>query len=139
MEAAGFDLAGGWMTAENIAYVSIQGESDLRDEIRQLHQNLMDSPGHYRNIMSDAAYIGIGLEVGYLKVNGRDYKVLMRRRTLPIRMGRCASIPAPSPGLQSLRPTWRCRPARTGWKPSTASFLSRPDPRRTRRATTIIV
>ncbi|MEF9602829.1 CAP domain-containing protein [Paracoccus sp. PXZ] len=77
IEAAGFDLAGSWMTAENIAYVSIQGESDLSDEIRQLHQNLMNSPGHYRNIMSDAAYIGIGLEVGYLKVNGRDYKVLM--------------------------------------------------------------
>lgn len=77
MEAAGFDLAGNWMTAENIAYVSIQGEADLRDEIRQLHQNLMNSSGHYQNIMSDAAFIGIGLEVGYLTVNGRDYKVLM--------------------------------------------------------------
>ncbi|MDF3855871.1 hemolysin type calcium-binding protein [Paracoccus pantotrophus] len=77
MEAAGFDLAGNWMTAENIAYVTIQGEADLRDEIRQLHQNLMNSPGHYQNIMSDAAFIGIGLEVGYLTVNGRDYKVLM--------------------------------------------------------------
>ena len=77
IEAAGFDLAGSWMTAENIAYVSIQGEADLRDEVRQLHQNLMNSPGHYKNIMSDAAYIGIGLEVGYLNVGGRDYKVLM--------------------------------------------------------------
>ncbi len=77
IEAAGFDLAGNWMTAENIAYVSIQGEADLRDEIRQLHQNLMNSPSHYENIMSDAGYIGIGLEVGYLTMNGRDYKVLM--------------------------------------------------------------
>ncbi|WP_233253436.1 CAP domain-containing protein [Paracoccus binzhouensis] len=77
MEAAGFDLAGNWMTAENIAYVSIQGESDLRDEIRQLHQNLMNSPGHRANILSDAAFVGIGLEVGYLEVDGRQYKVLM--------------------------------------------------------------
>lgn len=77
IEAAGFDLAGSWMTAENIAYVSIRGESDLRDEIRQLHQNLMESPGHYANIMGTGAYLGIGLQVGYLKVGGRDYKVLM--------------------------------------------------------------
>ncbi|WP_347138191.1 CAP domain-containing protein [Paracoccus sp. SSK6] len=77
IEGAGFDLSGSWMTAENIAYVSIQGESDLRDEIRQLHQNLMNSPGHHANIMGDAAYLGIGLQVGYLKVGARDYKVLM--------------------------------------------------------------
>ncbi|RDW13745.1 CAP domain-containing protein [Paracoccus thiocyanatus] len=77
MEGAGFHLAGDWMTAENIGYVSIQGEADLRDEIRQLHQNLMNSLGHYQNIMSDAGYIGIGIQVGFLTVNGRDYKVLM--------------------------------------------------------------
>ncbi|WP_207100785.1 CAP domain-containing protein [Paracoccus shandongensis] len=77
IEAAGFDLAGSWMTAENLAYVSIQGEGDLRDEIRQLHQNLMNSPGHRANIMGDAAFIGIGLEVGFMTVEGRDYKVLM--------------------------------------------------------------
>lgn len=77
IEAAGFDLSGSWMTAENIAYVSIRGESDLRDEIRQLHRDLMDSPGHYANIMGDAAWLGIGLEVGTLTVGGRGYKVLM--------------------------------------------------------------
>lgn len=64
MEAAGFDLAGSWRTAENIAYVSIRGEADLSDEIRQLHQNLMNSPGHLRNILGDTAYIGIGLQIG---------------------------------------------------------------------------
>ncbi|AGT11140.1 CAP domain-containing protein [Paracoccus aminophilus] len=77
MKAAGFDLAGNWMTAENIAYVTIRGEDDLRDEVRQLHQNLMNSPGHYANIMSDAAFIGIGLQVGSFRSGGRDYKVLM--------------------------------------------------------------
>ena len=77
IEAAGFDLAGSWTTAENIAYVSVQGDGDLRDEIRQLHQNLMNSPGHYANIMSDAAFVGIGLEVGFMTLGGRDYKVLM--------------------------------------------------------------
>lgn len=77
IEAAGFDLSGSWMTAENIAYVSISGEADLRDEIRLLHQSLMNSSGHHANIMGSAAYLGIGLQVGYLTVKGRDYKVLM--------------------------------------------------------------
>lgn len=77
MEGAGFDLAGKWMTAENIAYVSIQGESDLRDEIRQLHQSLMDSPGHYANIMGGASHVGIGLQVGTMTVGGQNYRVLM--------------------------------------------------------------
>ena len=77
IEAAGFDLAGSWATAENIAYVSIQGASDLRDEIRHLHQNLMDSPGHYANIMGATSYLGIGLQTGTMRVNGYDYPVLM--------------------------------------------------------------
>lgn len=77
MEKAGFDLAGQWMTAENIAYVSVQGAGNLQDEIRQLHRNLLESPGHYANIMGKAAYIGIGLEVGTIAVGGRNYQVLM--------------------------------------------------------------
>lgn len=77
MDAAGFPLIGDWMTAENIGYISITGESDLRDEIQALHRMLMNSPSHYRNIMGDAQYIGIGLEVGYLRVNGQEYRVLM--------------------------------------------------------------
>ena len=77
MEAAGFDLAGSWRTAENIAYISIRGESDLRDEIRQLHQNLLDSPGHYANIMGSVSWVGIGLQVDTMTVEGRDYRVLM--------------------------------------------------------------
>lgn len=77
MRAAGFDLSGRWMAAENVAYVSIRGEGDLRDEIRFLHDALMDSPGHHANIMRATSWIGIGLKVGYLNVGGRDYKVLM--------------------------------------------------------------
>lgn len=102
METAGFDLAGSWMTAENIAYISVRGESDLRDEIRQLHQNLMKSPGHYANIMGDAAYLGIGLEVGSLRVGGRDYKVLMATQNFAdtdgetrLDTGRFLAVPAP--------------------------------------------
>lgn len=75
---AGFDLAGSWLTAENIAYVSVTGADDLRDEIRTLHKMLLDSPGHYANIVEErSTLIGIGLQVGYFNVGGRDYQVLM--------------------------------------------------------------
>ncbi|MFT4013686.1 MAG: CAP domain-containing protein [Paracoccus sp. (in: a-proteobacteria)] len=77
MQAAGFDLAGSWSTAENIAYVSIRGEGDLRDEIRELHRMLMDSPGHRANILGENTLMGIGLKVGMMTVGGRYYKVLM--------------------------------------------------------------
>lgn len=77
IEAAGFPLIGGWSTAENIAYVSISGDGNLRDEIQTLHRMLMESSGHYSNIMGDSDFIGIGLEVGYMLVNGQNYQVLM--------------------------------------------------------------
>lgn len=77
IEASGFDLSGQWLTAENIAYVSIDGDGTLRDEIAQLHANLMNSPGHYANLMLKVPFIGIGLQVGYFRRDGYDYKVLM--------------------------------------------------------------
>lgn len=77
IEAAGFDLAGAWLTAENIAYVSVRGDNGLRDEIAQLHAMLMNSPGHHANIMGGASYVGIGLQVGSFRVGGRDHTVLM--------------------------------------------------------------
>lgn len=78
MRDAGFDLSGGWMTAENVAYVSLDNRAGLGDEIRQLHDMLLNSPGHYANIVnSDASMIGIGLQVGTFTSGGRDYRVLM--------------------------------------------------------------
>lgn len=79
IKAAGFPMDGeSWGTGENIAYVSIDNDGDLRDEIRTLHQNLLNSPGHYANIVRpEFALIGIGLSVGEFEVNGRGYQVLM--------------------------------------------------------------
>lgn len=75
MDRAGFPMYGeSWGTRENLGYVSVRGQADLSDEIRQLHQNLLNSPGHYRNIVDpDMQYIGIGLEVG----NFQGHTVLM--------------------------------------------------------------
>ncbi|MER2266464.1 CAP domain-containing protein [Methylobacterium oxalidis] len=67
MATAGYG-AQGW--GENIAYVS--GEM-TEATVRQLHANLMNSPGHYANIVNGSfEEIGIGLKEG--TING--YKVV---------------------------------------------------------------
>ena len=65
IEAAGFDLEGSWRTGENIAWQSERGAPGISDDVAQLHQNLMNSPGHRANILNpDFRYIGIGIETG---------------------------------------------------------------------------
>ncbi|GHG35055.1 CAP domain-containing protein [Paracoccus aerius] len=66
IEEAGFPMVGeSWGTRENLGYIGVTGAANLRDEIRQMHQNLLDSPSHRKNILDpDLEYIGIGLEVG---------------------------------------------------------------------------
>ncbi|NVJ64757.1 MAG: DUF4214 domain-containing protein, partial [Flavobacteriaceae bacterium] len=71
MLAAGLDLSGSWTTAENIAAVTVSGSGSYYDEVAQLHQNLMDSPGHRANILNpDVTWIGIGIVVGPLSFSG---------------------------------------------------------------------
>ncbi len=65
MQSAGFDLEGSWRTGENIAWQSERGALGISDDVAQLHQNLMNSPGHRANILNpDFKYIGIGVETG---------------------------------------------------------------------------
>ncbi|WP_298935408.1 CAP domain-containing protein [uncultured Ruegeria sp.] len=65
MQDAGFDLSGSWRTGENIAWQSERGAPGINDDVVQLHQGLMDSPGHRANILNpDFKYIGIGIETG---------------------------------------------------------------------------
>ncbi|NOC84951.1 CAP domain-containing protein [Ruegeria sp. HKCCD6428] len=65
MQNAGFDLEGNWRTGENIAWQSERGQPGISDDVAQLHQNLMNSPGHRANILNpDFKYIGIGVETG---------------------------------------------------------------------------
>ncbi|WP_170332504.1 CAP domain-containing protein [Ruegeria arenilitoris] len=65
MEMAGFDFSGSWRSGENIAWQSERGAPGISDDVQQLHQNLMNSPGHRANILNpDFKYIGIGVETG---------------------------------------------------------------------------
>ncbi|RBW52198.1 CAP domain-containing protein, partial [Ruegeria sp. A3M17] len=65
MEMAGFDFSGNWRSGENIAWQSERGAPGISDDVAQLHQNLMNSPGHRANILNpDFKFIGIGIETG---------------------------------------------------------------------------
>ncbi|MGR3760597.1 CAP domain-containing protein [Roseobacteraceae bacterium NS-SX3] len=71
MRAAGFDFSGSWTWAENIAWQSERGAPGLADDVTDLHNSLMNSPGHRANILSpNVEVIGIGIEQG--NFNGWD-------------------------------------------------------------------
>ncbi|WP_170402908.1 CAP domain-containing protein [Ruegeria arenilitoris] len=71
MRDAGFDFSGSWRSGENIAWQSERGAPGISDDVEQLHQSLMNSPGHRANILNpDYEYIGIGIEEG--DYNGWD-------------------------------------------------------------------
>lgn len=65
MEDAGFDFARGWGWGENVAYQSLRGAPGFADDVEDLHDALMNSPGHRANILNpDFEVIGIGIERG---------------------------------------------------------------------------
>lgn len=71
MEDAGFDFSGAWSWGENIAWQSARGAPGIADDVENLFQSLMNSPGHRANILSaNFDYVGIGVEVG--NFNGWD-------------------------------------------------------------------
>ncbi|MEW2912832.1 CAP domain-containing protein [Leisingera sp. JC11] len=71
MADAGFVFSGSWTWAENIAWQSERGDPGLADDVIDLHNSLMNSPGHRANILSpDVEVIGIGIEQG--NFNGWD-------------------------------------------------------------------
>lgn len=65
MESAAYAFTGSWASAENIAWASTRAPNGFQDEMRLLHTNLMNSPGHKANILNgDFREIGIGFKVG---------------------------------------------------------------------------
>jgi uncharacterized protein YkwD len=65
MAATGYDFGGTWASGENIAWASLRPPEGTLDDVRQLHEILMDSPSHRANILSpDFREVGIGIEFG---------------------------------------------------------------------------
>ncbi|MCL3881651.1 DUF4214 domain-containing protein [Marivita sp. GX14005] len=78
MTEAGFDFAGSWRTAENIAAQSERGEPGLLDDVYDLHLALMNSAGHRENILTpDLEVVGIGIQTGTFTYSTGTYFSVM--------------------------------------------------------------
>jgi serralysin len=65
MVSAGFEFGSTRYWGENIAWESLRGAAGYADEVKDLHNWLMNSPGHYANIMNaNFTQVGIGFNVG---------------------------------------------------------------------------
>ena len=102
MNEAGFAFEGRWASGENIAWQSERGAPGLEDDVADLHQSLMNSPGHRANILNPAfEAIGIGIERG--EFDGFDAVMATQnfaRTSAPLRPDDGAEPPAgpaPSP------------------------------------------
>ncbi|WP_420585246.1 CAP domain-containing protein [Ruegeria sp.] len=101
MRDAGFDFTGSWRSGENIAWQSERGAEGASDDVEQLHQSLMNSPGHRANILNpDFRYIGIGIEEG--DYNGWDAVMVTQNfaatdAEVMLDTGAAPTPPAPTP------------------------------------------
>jgi hypothetical protein len=78
IEQAGYKLQGSWSTAENIGWQSSGGAVGIEDEVRAIHENLMNSPGHRANILSrNVDEIGIGIETGEFNSASGEFDAVM--------------------------------------------------------------
>lgn len=65
IDASDYELEGNWGTAENIGWQSERGEPGIADDVADIHESLMNSPGHRANILDpNLEDIGIGVETG---------------------------------------------------------------------------
>ena len=99
MEDANFDFSGSWLSAENIAWQSVRGEPGLADDVVDLHESLMNSPGHRANILNpNAEVIGIGIERG--NFDGWDGLFVTQnfaRTDAPLQIDSRTTAPPPPP------------------------------------------
>ncbi len=106
MEDAGFNFAGNWRATENIAWQSVRGEPGLSDDVVDLHNSLMNSPGHRANILDpNVTLVGIGIEVG----NFDGYNAIIvtqnfARTTGTVQLDTGGSTPAPAPAPAPAEP-----------------------------------
>jgi uncharacterized protein YkwD len=75
---AGYALEGAWATGENIGWQSERGDEGLEDDVRAIHESLMNSPGHRENILSaDYDEVGIGIERGDFNAQTGTFDAVM--------------------------------------------------------------
>ncbi|MEM7058775.1 MAG: CAP domain-containing protein [Pseudomonadota bacterium] len=103
MEAANFEFTGSWSWAENIAWQSVRGAAGLLDDVEDLHNSLMNSPGHRANILSSSSeVIGIGIVQGnYNGTNALFVTQKFARTDAELQIDEPDSDPVPAPDVNA--------------------------------------
>lgn len=103
---AGYQLKGNWAYGENIGWQSLRGAPGARDDVRGVHEALMNSPGHRANILNPTyKEIGIGIELGAFTTGRATWDAIMVTqnfaRTSATTAAKVAAVaetaPAPAP------------------------------------------
>lgn len=98
MQAAGYPFEGSWSSGENIAYQSLRGAPGLEDDVVDLHNALMNSPGHRANILNtNFTEIGIGIERGDFTSGNGTFDALMVTQNFARSDGSTPGTPPPPP------------------------------------------
>ena len=78
MTEAGYPFEGASMALENIGWQSARGEPGFADDVEDIHESLMQSPGHRANILNpDAEDMGLGVEIGTFSAPSGDFESVM--------------------------------------------------------------
>ena len=78
MEQADYPFQGNSLALENIGWQSARGNEGFADDVAQIHDSLMISPGHRANILNpEAEDIGIGVEIGTFSGANGDFQAVM--------------------------------------------------------------
>lgn len=65
MQDAGFNFSGFWSWGENIIWTGLDDDGEIEDEVRAMHESLMQDSGHLENILNpDFQLLGVGIEEG---------------------------------------------------------------------------
>ena len=102
MRDAGFPFEGRWIWGENIALQSERGAPGLADDVRGLHDGLMNSPVHRAHILNpDFEAIGVGIETGSFKrFDAVAVTQNFARTAADLRIDGAAPAPGPDPQPQ---------------------------------------
>lgn len=78
MTEAGYPFQGASMALENIGWQSTRGEAGYADDVEDIHESLMQSPGHRANILNpNVEDIGLGVEIGTFSAPSGDFEAVM--------------------------------------------------------------
>lgn len=98
META-FPFEGSYQWAENIGWQSERGAPGISDDVADIHESLMNSPGHRANLLDpDLTDIGIGIQQGDFTTSRGTFDAVMVTQNFAATDGDTSALRDPGAG-----------------------------------------